>query len=228
MPHTAAVREVEAVRTGARAAALFQHPVRQQILALARTPMSATEMAARLGLTRQSVNYHVRTLERARFLTRAEKRMRRNMVEQRYVATARAYVIAPELLGPLAPHANAVQDAASASALFAIASRAQHDLTRVVAEAESQSKRVSTLSMTADVRFTSPEQRAEFTRALEQAVTDIVARHSAPFTLTDGSAAPGRPFRVFLGCHPIPNDQTGTGPEPNDDGDANEERPRHD
>ena len=56
----------------------------------------------------------------------------------------------------------------------------QVDLTRVVAEADAQSKRVATLSMTADVRFTSAEQRAEFARALEEAVTDIV-------TWTDGT-----------------------------------------
>lgn len=206
MPAAAAQLDVEPVRTGARVAALFQHPVRQQILALARAPMSATEMALQLGLTRQRVNYHVRKLERAKFLTRAEKRMRRNMVEQRYVATARAYVIAPELLGPLAPHANAVQDAASAAALFAIASRAQHDLTRVVSDADAQSRRLATLSLTADIRFTSADQRAEFTRALEQGIADIVARHSAPFTLTDSTPAPGRPYRLFLGCHPIPQE----------------------
>ena len=208
MPASATQLDVEPVRNAARAAALFQHPVRQQILALARSPKSATEMAAQLGLTRQSVNYHVRKLERAKFLARAEKRMRRNMVEQRYVATARAYVIAPELLGALAPHANAVQDATSASALFAIASRAQHDLTRVVSEADAQSKRLATLSLTADVRFTSAEQRAAFTRAIEQAIAEIVARHSSPFTLADSTPAPGRPYRLFLGCHPIPQDQT--------------------
>lgn len=208
MPASASQLDVEPVRSGARAAALFQHPVRQQILALARTPMSATEISAQLGLTRQSVNYHVRKLERAKFLTRAETRMRRNMVEQRYLATARAYVIAPELLGSLAPHANAVEDAASASALFALASRAQHDLTRVVSEAGAQSKRLATLSLTADVRFTSAAQRAEFTRALEQAITEIVARHTAPFTLDDSTPAPGRPYRLFLGCHPIPQEQS--------------------
>ena len=162
-----AIPELEPVTEGSRAAALFQHPVRRRILALARTPMSATEMAGRLGLPRQRVNYHVRQLERARFLERADQRVRRNMIEQRYVASARSYVIAPALLGALAPHTSAVQDAASAAALFAIASRAQDDLTRVVAEAGAQSKRVSTLSVTTDVRFTSAEQRAEFTRAIE-------------------------------------------------------------
>lgn len=202
-----ALRDVETVTEGPRAAVLVQHPVRRRILALARTPMSASEMASRLGLPRQRVNYHVRKLERARFLSRGQQRLRRNMLEQQYVATARSYVIAPELLGPLAPHANAVHDAASAAALFSIASRAQADLTRVVADADASTKRVATLSLTADVRFTSAEQRAEFTRAIERAVADLIARHTAPFTAADGSAGVGRPYRLFLGCHPIPRER---------------------
>ena len=208
MSAAAAIQEIETVADGSRAATLFQHPVRRRILALARTPMSATEMAGRLGLTRQRVNYHVRQLERAQFLERAEQRVRRNMIEQRYVATARSYVIAPELLGPLAPHASAVHDAASAAALFAIASRAQDDLTRVVADASARGQRVATLSLTSDVRFTSADQRAEFTRAIETAIADIVGRYTSPFIGDDGTPGDGRPYRLFLGCHPIPADRS--------------------
>ena len=208
------LRDIEAVTDGPRAAALMQHPVRRRIVALARTPMSATEMAGRLGLTRQRVNYHVRQLERARFLERAERRLRRNMMEQRYVATARSYVIAPALLGALAPHANAVQDAASAAALFAITSRAQDDLTRVLAHADALSKRVATLSLTTDIRFATADQRAEFTRALERAITDLIASHSAPFTREGGSAGDGRPYRLFVGCHPIPAEPSTASSDP--------------
>lgn len=210
MSTLAVLRDIETVTDGPRAAALVQHPVRRRILALARTPMSATEMAGKLGLPRQRVNYHVRRLERAQFLSRAERRLRRNMMEQQYVATARSYVIAPELLGALAPHVGAVQDAASAGALFAIASRAQSDVARVVADAESQGKRVSTMALTADVRFENAGQRAAFTAELERAVADVIARHTAPFTTADGSPAPGRPYRLFLGCHPIPREQRET------------------
>src|SRR5688500_12614845 len=203
-PAMSALPAIEAVTDGPRAAVLVQHPMRRSIVALARTPISATEIAAKLGLPRQRVNYHVRKLERARFLTPAERRLRRNMVEQRYVATAQSYVIAPDLLGALAPHANAVRDGASAAALFSIASRAQADMTRVVTEAGAESKRVSTMSITTDIRFESAEQRAEFAAALEAAITDVVARHTAPYTTADGSPGDGRPFRLFLGCHPIP------------------------
>ena len=214
MSAATAIRELETVTDGARAATLFQHPVRRRILTLARTPMSATEMAGRLGLTRQRVNYHVRQLERAKFLERAEQRVRRNMLEQRYIATARSYVIAPELLGPLAPHASAVHDAASAAALFAMASRAQDDLTRVVTDAGARDQRVATLSLTADVRFVSADQRAEFTRAIEAAITDVIRRHTSPFTDDAGTPGDGRPYRLFLGCHPIPAERAGPAPDP--------------
>jgi len=208
-----ALPAVETVTDGSRAAVLVQHPVRRTIVALARTPISASEIANRLGVPRQRVNYHVRKLERARFLVPAERRLRRNMIEQRYVATAQAYVIAPELLGALAPHANAVRDAASAAALFSITSRAQADVSRVVAEADAEGKRVSTMSLTADIRFANAEQRSAFTRALESAITDVIAKHSSPFTSPDGTPAPGRPYRLFLGCHPVPRTVPGDVPD---------------
>ena len=211
-----ALPAVETVSDGARAAVLIQHPVRRTIVALARTPISASEIASQLGVPRQRVNYHVRKLERARFLTPAERRVRRNMIEQRYVATAQTYVIAPELLGALAPHANAVRDAASAAALFSIASRAQADMSRVVAEADTEGKRVSTMSLTADVRFESAEQRTAFASALESAITDVIAKHSSPYAAPDGSRATGRPYRLFLGCHPIPRASADDAPERGD------------
>jgi DNA-binding IclR family transcriptional regulator len=205
---------LETVSDGTRAAVLIQHSVRRTIVALARTPISATEIAGKLGLPRQRVNYHVRKLARARFLEPAERRLRRNMLEQRYVATAQSYVFAPELLGALAPHANAVADGASAAALVAIASRAQADMTRVIAEAGAESKRVSTMSLTSDIRFETADQRAAFAAALESAVADVIARHSAPYVASDGTPGPGRPYRLFLGCHPIPH--TSPAVSPND------------
>ena len=220
MNELAVLPEIESVTDGARAAVLVQHPVRRRILALARTPMSATEIAGRLGMPRQRINYHVRQLERARFLSRAARRMRRNMVEQQYVATARSYVITPEVLGPLAAHEGAARDAMSAAALFAIASQAQSDLSRVVAQASAEGKRVATLSLTADIRFESAEQREAFTVALEQAIVELTARSTSPFTAADGSPGSGRPFRLFVGCHPIPREDATSGEEPSEQGDS--------
>src|SRR5215470_6957258 len=74
-------------------------PLRARILKLAQQPLSSTELGARLSLPRQRVNYHVRELSRSGLLKRVGRRRRRNMFEQRYVASARTYVLSPALLG---------------------------------------------------------------------------------------------------------------------------------
>jgi hypothetical protein len=206
---TPGISDVETITDGARAAVLVQHPLRPRILSLAREPASATQIAAALGESRQKVNYHVRQLHRAGLLEPAGRRKKRNMVEQRFVATARAYVLAPQLVGPLAAEAAQVADALSAAHLVALTSQAQAELATVMEAAGGQGKRVATLSLSAELRFESAEQRAGFTRALQAALTRVVAEHSSPMTKRDGSAGAGRPYRLVVGCYPIPKRVTG-------------------
>lgn len=183
-----------------RRAALLMHPLRARLLVLAREPASATELAARLGLSRQAVNYHVRALARARFLRPAGHRRKRNMIERRYVATARAYVLAPPMLAPLGAEAGHIADAFSADRLLAAAAQVQRELTEVRMEAAAAGRRVATLSIAADVRFESASRRAEFAAALRDAVIDVVGRYSAG----DAAAPGGRSFRLVVGCYPKP------------------------
>jgi len=205
---TSAIRDVETITDGARAAVLVQHPLRPRILSLAREPASATQIAAVLGEARQKVNYHVRQLHRAGLLEPAGRRKKRNMVEQRYVATARAYVLAPQLVGPLAAEAAQVADALSAAHLVALASQAQAELATVMQAAGAQGKRVATLSLSAELRFESAEQRDGFTRSLQTALARVIAEHSSPMTRRDGSAGAGRPYRLVVGCYPVPKRTT--------------------
>ncbi len=200
---TTDVLDVETITDGARAAVLVQHPLRSRILSLAREPASATQIAASLGEARQKVNYHVRQLHRAGLLKPAGRRKKRNMVEQRFVATARSYVLAPQLLGALAADAAQVADAVSAGYLVALASQAQAELTTAIEAASAQGKRIATLSVSAEVRFESAEQREGFAHALRAALTEVVAQHSSSATNRDGSPGSGRPFRLVVGCYPM-------------------------
>jgi DNA-binding transcriptional ArsR family regulator len=195
---------VEAVGDRSRVGALVEHPLRLAILQAATEPRSATEIAAGLGLPRQRVNYHIGRLRRAGFLLPDERRQRRGLVEQRYRASARAYVVAPEALGPVAPQADRVEDQLSAEYLLALAAQAQGELGRVLAEAARQGKRVATLSVSTEVRFTSPAQRARFARALQRAIARVVARHTSPSMTAEGAPAAGRLFRLVVGCYPPP------------------------
>ncbi len=201
---TALPLAVESVQDRSRVGALVEHPLRLAILQAAAEPRSATEIAAGLGLPRQRVNYHIGRLHRAGFLVPAERRRRRGLFEQRYRASARAYVVAPGALRPVHADTDLIEDRLSAEYLVALAAQVQGDLGQVVEEAAQQDKRVATLSISTEIRFTSPQQRARFARALQRAITTVVARYAGPSMSAEGGTAAGRLFRLVVGCYPPP------------------------
>jgi hypothetical protein len=124
------------------------------------------------------------------------------MVEQRYVAAARGFVLVPEILGGAAGDWRRIEDTASAAYLLALAAQMQSDVARAAKQAAAEGRRISTLSLKSQFRFEGPEQRAEFARALREAVVQAIARHTSVDELPGGGAAPGRPYRLVLGCYP--------------------------
>ncbi len=197
--------ELESIHDPQRATVLM-HPLRLRILNLAKSPASSTELAGQLRLPRQKVNYHVRELARARFLRRAGQRRKRNLIERCYQASARSYVLAPEVLGPLAADWRQIEDTMSAQYLIALGSLVQRELSQVSRAAQQQGKRLPTLSMASELRFESAEQRESFSDALRKAVVKVIAEHSSPALLSDGRAGPGRPYRLVMGSYPMPKE----------------------
>jgi DNA-binding transcriptional ArsR family regulator len=114
-PPAAASAGLDVLREVSQAAVLLYHPLRLRILSAVLQPDSATGVARRMNLPRQTVNYHVRELARAKLLSRAGRRRRRRLFEQCYVASARGYVLSPELLGKLAADPAQVADTFSAN-----------------------------------------------------------------------------------------------------------------
>jgi hypothetical protein len=74
----------------------------------------------------------------------------------------------------------------------------------VLTEATRQGKRVATMSISTEIRFTSPEQRTRFAHALERAVARLVRHYTAPARAADGEPLSGRLFRLVVGCYPPP------------------------
>lgn len=219
MIETAVPPDVESISAHTRARTLLEHPLRRAILREAGEPASATQIARRLGETRQKVNYHVRRLADEELLVEAGTRPRRGLTERLYRASARRYVLDPVVLDDLGASPRDVTDPASAAHLLALAARTQAEVARAAEQARAEGARLATLSLDADVRFTSANQRAAFTRALHQAVVNVVARHTGP-DAAGGEAAgepEGRPYRLVVGCHPVPRAaavSTEPGPDP--------------
>jgi len=187
--------DVEVIENpGAAAAALS--PLRGRLLAGLKSPASAAELAAREGLSRQKVNYHLRALESHGLVSVAEERTWGGLTERRLIASAGSYVVSPEALGPIAADPSRTTDRLSAGYLVAVAARAVREVGDLLHRATSSGKRLATLSIDTTVRFRSASDRAAFSRELSTAVAELVARYH------DEDAPEGRPHRLAILAHP--------------------------
>src|ERR687887_2800958 len=169
------VLDVTVIEAPAAAEATLD-PMRARLLAELSEPSSATALAARLGLPRQKVNYHVRALERHGLVELVEQRRKGNVTERVLRATAASYVISPAALAAVQPDPSRSPDRLSARWLLAIASRLVRDVGELIAGAARARKRLATFAMDGEVRFASAADRAAFAQDLSNAVAGLVAR----------------------------------------------------
>lgn len=171
-------------------------PIRARLLAELAEPGSASSLAARIGLARQKVNYHLRELERHGLVELVEERRRGNMTERVLRATASSYVISPAALATVAPDPGRSPDRLSARWALALAARLVRDIGALVNAAARAGKRVATYALEGEVRFASAADRAAFADELTKAVTGLVAKYH------DETAKGGRAHRVVVAIHP--------------------------
>jgi DNA-binding transcriptional ArsR family regulator len=171
-------------------------PVRTQLLAELAQPASATRVAARVGLPRQKVNYHLKALERLGLVDLVEERRKGNVTERVMRATAASYVISPAALAPLQPDPSRAPDQLSARWLLAVAARLVRDVGALITGAARARKRVATFALDGEVRFASAADRAGFAEELSSAIAACVAKYH------DEAAERGRDHRVVVAIHP--------------------------
>jgi DNA-binding transcriptional ArsR family regulator len=184
-------------------AASLLDPKRARVLAALAEPGSSTSVAAAIGLTRQQVNYHLRALEAQHLLVEVGTRPRRGLTERLVRATARGYVVSPEVLGSLAAD-PARTDRLSARYLVALASRVVREVGGLVRAADRADQHLATLSLDTDIRFASAADRAAFTAELAGAIRALAARYH------DQIAADGRWHRLVVAAYPKPYESSET------------------
>jgi DNA-binding transcriptional ArsR family regulator len=195
------VRDVEVIDDPSAAVAALE-PVRARLLAELARPGSATTLAERVGLTRQRVNYHLRTLEAHGLVSLVRAQRRRGLTERVMQASAASYVVSPAALGQAAVAPERAADRLSASYLVALAARAVREVGDLTRGAERAGKRLATLSLDTQVSFRSASERAAFTRELTDAVSGLVARYH------DAEAPSGRAYRLIVMAHPVTRAET--------------------
>jgi len=190
----APVQDVSVIEDPA-AAAVALDPLRARLLAELTEPASAATLASRVGLTRQKVNYHLKTLESHGLVELAEVRMRGGIAERLMQATASHYVVSPAALGEDIIDSTADADRLSARYLIAVAGRAVREVGELVRRSTTSGKRLATMAIETEIGFASPEDRAAFADELTAMVVELAARYHHD---------DGRPHRFVVTVHPTP------------------------
>lgn len=191
------VLDVAVIEDPSAAAALLD-PIKAKILSELSQPASAAGLAARLGLPRQKINYHLRSLEEHRLVEPADERRWGGLTERLMVATAASYVVSPVCLGAIAADPARSADRLSATYLISLAARAVREVGALWRSARADDKRLATLSIDTVIRFRSAADRAAFTSDLADAVAGLAARYH------DDRAPGGRPHRLIVAAYPAP------------------------
>ena len=190
------IRDVEVIEDPA-AAVVALDPVRSRLLAELREPASAGALAARVGIARQKVNYHLRALEAHGLLELAEVRKHGGINERVLRATAASYVISPAALAQTGADPEQSADRFSAGYVVALAARVVREVGSLARRADAAGKRLPTMAIDTEIRFRSAQERAAFADELTAAILDLTARYHH-----DG----GRPHRLVVAAHPVPEE----------------------
>ncbi|MGO4490673.1 ArsR/SmtB family transcription factor [Arthrobacter sp. 2YAF22_2] len=192
-------------------------PIRTRILRELAEPGSATQLAAKVGLPRQQVNYHLKSLERHGLVELVEERRRGNVTERILRATAASYLISPSALASVAPDPHRYSDRFSAFWLLALAGRMVQELGRLIAGAAAARKTLPTFAIDGEITFRSAADRAAFAAELGLAVARLVDTYddggpAAAGAPAAGSRAPGtgRKHRLVVALHPTLKSSPGT------------------
>ncbi|WP_424533041.1 ArsR/SmtB family transcription factor [Sphaerisporangium viridialbum] len=176
-------------------------PVRCRLLAELARPASAATLAAKMGMSRQKVNYHLKALERHGLIELVEERRKGNTIERVMAATAASYVISPVALAAVAPDPARSPDRLSPRWLLAVASRLVRDVGELVTGAAKARRKTATFAIDGQVRFASAADSAAFADDLADAFAALVRAYH------DETAGTGRDHRVIVAVHPWGGDR---------------------
>ncbi|WP_457948140.1 helix-turn-helix domain-containing protein [Pseudarthrobacter sp. alpha12b] len=179
------------------AAEVSLDPIRSRILRELAQPASATQLAVRVGLPRQKVNYHLKALERHGLVELVEERRKGNVTERILQATAASYLISPSALAAVSPDPGRFADRFSAFWLLALAGRMVQEVGKLIAGAAAASQKLATFAIDGDITFRTAADRAAFAEELGVEVARLVDKYH-----DGGASAGGRRHRLVVALHP--------------------------
>ncbi|WP_104043165.1 winged helix-turn-helix domain-containing protein [Arthrobacter sp. ZGTC412] len=179
-------------------------PIRTRILQELSRPASATQIAVKVGLPRQKVNYHLKALERHGLVELVEERRKGNVTERVLQATAASYLISPQALSSVSPDPRRFADRFSAFWLLALAGRMVQEVGKLIAGAAAAKQKLATFAIDGEITFRTAADRAAFAEELGAAVTQLVDKYHDGGTRAGAPpSGGGRRHRLVVALHPV-------------------------
>jgi len=190
-------QSINLVKDSASASSLL-NPIRIQMLQKLKEPNSASSLSRELHLSRQKINYHLRELEKHKLVELVQENKKGNCIERIMKTTARHYLINFDPLGNLISRQDQINDRFSSTYLIAVASEMIQETALLQEKAEHAKKKLPTLTLQTEVRFSTPEKRSAFTEELTKLVAELTTKYN------DDLSKEGRKFKLNLCSYPSP------------------------
>jgi predicted ArsR family transcriptional regulator len=190
------VRDVNLIEDVDKAGELLK-PIRLEILSLLDEPRTCPDLARRLGVTTQKVNYHIKVLQESGLVRLVEERRNRGIMEGVYQADARSYWFSPRLVSLLGGRRKS-RDQASLEYLLGMAEDLQIETGRLAKKTDAA--RIPSLGLNARIRLRDAEDRAAFMEELKDLFQKLARKYGS--TEQDTSARDEGRFRLMLACYP--------------------------
>jgi DNA-binding transcriptional ArsR family regulator len=173
-------------------------PIRLEILKRLDEPRTCPELADFFDESPQKVYYHVKALQGAGLVDKVDERRVRGVVEGHYQASARAYWLAPKLVGQIGG-AKVAQDQISLRVLLDLAEEVHDDIGKL-GNRSAVGADVPSLSLSAHIHLPDGSRRAEFIKELQEVFQQLARKYGLPEE--DPLITDEQGFRLVLMCYP--------------------------
>jgi hypothetical protein len=181
-------------------AATLLTPFRIDLLKHLVEPHTCPELAVAFEMSVQKIYYHVKALEKAGLIDKVEENRVRGIAEGVYQAKARAYWLAPKLVGQIGGKSTA-QDQTSLRFLLTLAEEIHDDIGHLGQQSES-GVNVPSLGLSAHIYLPDSERRAAFLNDVQSVFQELARKYGIPGDESDKELV-GKAFRLILACYPF-------------------------
>ena len=181
------------IQSPQQAKALFK-PIRLEILQQLGEARTCTNLAEVFNTSPQKIYYHIKILQQSGLVIKVREERVRGVMEGYYRASARSYMLSPEMVHQLGG-AEMARQQLSLGNLLNLAGQMQAELAALSQEDDE----IPSIGLSAQIALNNPEDRTAFMAELQESIQQLAEKYGAR---QEPPPHPGNIFRLVLACYP--------------------------